>query len=112
MIDKILDAAGIPSRSARYTQPPAGTYGVFFDAETVDGPDAVQAGYGVPLTVQHDVTVELYEPTQDPGAEAALESALVAHGVTAWEKDDRYWLQSAQRYQVIYRFTYYEKRRA
>lgn len=112
MIDKILDASGIPSRSARYPQPPAETYGIYFDAETVDGPDAVLAGSGVPLNVQHDVSVELYEPIQDPDAEAAFEGALVAHGVTAWEKDDRYWLQNAQRYQVIYRFTFYEKRRA
>ena len=112
MIKEIFDAAGIPSRSARYTQPPAETYGVYFDAENVDGPDAVPGLPGVSLTVQHDVSAELYEPTQDPDAEAAFESALVAHGVTAWEKEDRYWLQNAQRYQVVYRFSYIEKRRA
>ena len=42
--------------------------------------------------------------------EAAIEAAICAKGLL-WAKEDRYWLQSVQRYQVVYTFDYYEKRR-
>ncbi len=104
MINTILTAAGLPYRAARYADPPAGTYAVFFDDVTTDGPD----GYNRIFT--HDVTVELYEPRPDDNAETAVEAALDAQGLP-WTKQARYWLDSVRRYQVIYEFTYYEKRR-
>ena len=105
MIKEILNAAGIPSWQGRSPNPPAKTYAIYFDDVAADGPD----GYN--LIFNHDVMVELYEPKADPDAEAALEAQLMAHGVH-WTKEDRYWLQNAQRYQVIYEFSYNEKRRA
>ena len=108
MIETILKAASIPCKPSRYAKPPANTYAVYFDDQTVDGPDPT--GAAVSLVVQHDVTVELYEPTQDPAIEAALEAELAARGII-WTKQARYWLQNVQRYQVIYEFTYIEKRR-
>ena len=104
MIETILKAAGLPYRQARYANPPSSTYAVYFDEVTADGPD----GYNRIFT--HDITVELYEPRLDDQAEAALEAALDAQGLH-WAKQSRYWLNSTQRYQVIYEFSYIEKRR-
>ena len=109
MVKEILTASGIPYRQGRFLNPPAETYGVYFDDTATDrGPDPLP---GAPLVIRHDAMVELYEPKPDPDAEAALEAQLTANGFH-WTKQDRYWLQNAQRYQVIYEFSYNEKRRA
>lgn len=104
MTDKILTTAGIPYRVGRFTKAKPATYAVVLDDVTTDGPD------GLPMILQHDVTVELYEDRPDPTAEYNLETALTGAGML-WTKQARYWLQSEQQYQVIYEFTYYEKRR-
>ena len=104
MINEILTAAGLPYRRARFPKPPATTYAVYLDDVTTDGPD------GYPRVLQHDISVELYEAAPDDAAEAAIETALMTTGLQ-WTKQDRYWLQTEQRYQVIYEFTYFEKRR-
>lgn len=108
MINTILQAAALPAWPGRCSDPPAGTYAIYFDEETVDGPDIPDAD--CPLVVTHDCMVELYEPTQDRVAEAALEAELKARGIL-WAKQARYWLQNVQRYQTIYEFTYTETRR-
>lgn len=109
MVNEILTASGIPYRQGRYPDPPAETYGVYFDDITTDeGPDPVP---GAPMLIRHSPLVELYEPKADPEAEAALEAEFIARGVS-WTKQDRYWLQNVQRYQVIYELDYIEKRRA
>lgn len=104
MIDTILSAAGIPAKAARYADPPKHTYAVYFDDVTADGAD------GRNLIRTHSVTVELYEPKRDAAAEAAIEAELDAQGIP-WTKQAAYWLSSVQRYQVVYEFDYYEKRR-
>lgn len=104
MVNDILTAAGIKGRRGRFTGNPPSTYAVWMDDITTDGPD------GRPWIRQHDITIELYESKPDDAKEAALEAALEAHGLH-YTKQDRYWLQSEQMYQVIYEFTYYTKRR-
>lgn len=104
MVDKILTAAGVRHRRGRFPKPPAGTYAVYMDDIPTDGPD------GQPRILRHDVTVELYEPQPDDASEAAVEEAITAEGVQ-WTKQDRYWIQSEQMYQVIYEFSYIERRR-
>ena len=113
MIETILTASGIPFRQGRYPDPPAKTYAVYFDNQEIDSADPVTpvTTWGFPLIVRHDAEVELYEPKPDPDAEAALEAELTARGAP-WTKQDRYWLQNVQRYQIIYEFSYTEKRRA
>lgn len=105
MVNKILTAAGIAYRRSRFTKPPAGTYAVWMDDITTDGPDGMP-----PSIFHHSVTVELYEPKPDDAAVAALEAQLSARGLH-WTKQDRYWIQSEQMYQTIYEFNYIEKRR-
>lgn len=104
MVNSVLKAAGIPFRRARFLKPPAGTYAVYTDDIETDGGDGLVAWY------HHNITVELYEPTPDDKAEQRIENELAAEGVQ-FDKQDRYWLQSEQRYQVIYEFAYIEKRR-
>ena len=110
MIPELLTAAGVPNRRARWTSPPAETYAVYFDDVTVDAPDPVAppTPEGMPRAYFHDVTVELYEPRPDDAAENAIEAELNARGIP-WAKQDRYWLQDVQRYQVIYTFAYNTK---
>lgn len=105
MVTEILTAAGIPYRRGRLTGRKAPTEAVYLDDITATGPD------GLPCILHHDITVELYEDRPDDAAERALEDAITAAGLR-WTKQDRYWLQSEQMYQVIYEFTYIEKRRA
>lgn len=106
MIEKVLTASGVPYRQTRFLRPPAGTYAVYMDDVETDGPD------GIPCIFHHDATVELYapNPADSADAEAAVEAALRAAGLH-WKKQSRYWIQSEQRYQTIYEFTYTEKRR-
>lgn len=105
MVDLILTTAGVTYRHARFPSPPSGTYAVYLDDIETDGPDGMNRIY------RHGVTVEVYEPFPDADTEAAIEAALDAEGIP-WTKQDRYWLQSEQLYQVIYEFDYIEKRRA
>lgn len=112
MINDILTAAGVLHRQGRFLKVPADTYAVYFDDVTVDGADRVtpSAGGRLPCIYQHDVSVEVYEPKPDDEIEAAIEAELDARGLT-WSKQDRYWLPDAQRYQVIYEFSYTTKNR-
>lgn len=103
MVKELLTAAGIPERGSRFVKPPAGTYAVWFDDITTDGPDGAP-----PRIFTHDTRIELYEHKKDPAAEAALEAQMSANGLH-WDKEDRIWIQSEQLYQVIYTFSRIEK---
>ena len=108
MTADILTAAGVTNRQGRFLRMPAETYAVFFDDKTVDAADRVSADGRLPGIVTHDVTIEVYEPTPDDKAEAAIEAELDARGLS-WTKQDRIWVDDAHRYQVIYEYSYTEK---
>lgn len=102
MIKEILNSADIPSKEARFPDPPEGTYAVYFDSTTADGPD------GINRIFTHDGTVELYAPIIDPNAKKALERELNARGIH-YTTQGWYWLDAIRRYQEIYEFTFIEK---
>ncbi len=102
MIEEVLAAATIPGWPSRCPDPPDGTYAIYFDTVSADGPDNANRIF------THDAIIELYEPKQDAVAEYSLEGALDNRGLH-WTKQSRYWLQNIQRYQVIYEFTYMTK---
>lgn len=105
MVTKILTQAGVPHRKARYTaQPLPDTYAVYFDDRTANGAD------GINCLITHNITIEVYEAKPDDATEIAIEDALDAAGLE-WTSQARYWIAEEQRYQVIYEFTYIEKRR-
>lgn len=110
MIPEILTAAGILHRHGRFTRPQSETYAVYFDDVERDGADPVKpiGTAGLPGVYHHTCRVELYEPKPDGEKEAAIEAELNARGLP-WSKEDRYWLQDVQRYQVIYEFEYTTK---
>ena len=105
MVTEILTASGLPFRRGRFPSPPKGTYAVYTDDQETTGADLSPW-----RVIEHDLTVELYEATPDDTAEAAVEAAINAQGLP-WVKQDRYWLQDEQRYQVVYEINYTEKRR-
>lgn len=111
MLNEILTAAGVlHDPRGRFLRMPDQTHAVTFDNIDRDGADrvgAIPAG-GLPGVYHHSGTIELYEPKPDPEAEAAIERELDARGLD-WEKQDRYWLQDVQRYQVIYETSYTTK---
>lgn len=104
MVTDILRATGIPFRKTRFLKPPSGTYAVYTDDMETLGGDNLVAIY------HHQITIELYESGLDDDAEEKIQAVLSNAGIH-WEKQDRFWLQNEQRYQVIYEFDYYEKRR-
>jgi hypothetical protein len=104
MVNEILTASGVNYKKARFVAPPSGSYAVYTDDIETDGPDGINAIF------KHHITVELFESQPDDAIEAAIEAALDAAGVY-WEKQDRFWIQTEQRYQIIYEFDYIEKRR-
>lgn len=105
MVKEILAAAGIQGRGSRFAKPPAGTYAVWFDDITTDGPDGMP-----PRIFTHDVTLEIYASKKDDAALQALEAQLNARGLH-WTRQDWLWIQSEQMYQAIYEFSHIEKRR-
>lgn len=105
MVTNILNRAGVKYRQSRYTiKPLPDTYAVYFDDREMGGAD------GLNCIVTHNITIELYESKPDDATETAIEAALDFYGIP-WTSQARYWIQSEQRYQVIYEFTYTEKRR-
>lgn len=106
MIHEILTDAGVKYAQGRFIRMPADTHAVYFDDIEVETGDRTGNPIeGLPRIYHHDVTVELYEPKPDEPAETAIEAALDVRGIP-WTKQDRYWLADAQRYQVIYEFSY------
>ncbi len=106
MVKRVLIGAGFVEgetfRETRFLKPPKTTYAVFMDSFTRRGAD------GLNLIKDHNYIIELYSYALDPGAEARIEATLDELGLE-YEKEDRYWLQEEQLYQVIYRFRYIEK---
>ena len=108
MIREILAAAIIPSRAARYPDPPE-SYAVYFDSVNTDVP-GINPDAGPAFSVQHDCTVELYAPSIEAGDEALhrLTAQLDARGIR-YTTQGWYWLSAIQRYQEIIEFTHIEK---
>lgn len=102
MTETMLNAAGIKNRETRFPSPQHGTYAIWMENITADGPD------GFNRIFTHDATVELYAPEPDPKAEADFEKQLDAAGLH-YEKQSRYWLQIERLYQTIYEYTYIKK---
>lgn len=110
MVKKILTGAGFVEdetfRETRFLKPPEITYAVFMDSYRFGGGDSVA------FTKRHSITIELYEYAPDPNAEALVEAMLKEYYplmVDGWEKEDRYWIEEEQLYQVVYTFDYIEK---
>lgn len=105
ILSQILAASEASYRQSRFPSPPSSTYIVWTDDKTTDGPDLAFPSF----TVEHNITLEVYEPNMDDATEQKIETALTAAAI-AYEKQDRYWLEDIQRYQTTYDFTIYRKK--
>lgn len=106
MVKEVLTGAGFVEgetfRETRFLKPPRTTYAVFMDSFTRRGAD------GLNLIKDHNYTIELYSYAPDPEAEARIEKSFDDLGLE-YEKDDRFWIQEEQLYQVVYTFDFVEK---
>lgn len=106
MVKQVLTGAGFEEgktfKETRFLKPPKTTYAIYTDSFTRRGAD------GLNLIKEHDYTIELYSYTPDPEAEARIETILDELGLE-YNKDDRYWIQEEQLYQVVYSFRFIEK---
>lgn len=106
MVKQILTDAGfvegITFKETRFLSPPKTTYTIFMDSFTKRGADCLN------LITEHDYTIELYSYAQDPEAESRIEAILDQYGID-FSKDNRYWINDEQLYQVVYTFNFIEK---
>lgn len=106
MVKEVLTGAGFVEgktfKETRFLKPPKTTYAIYLDSYTRRGADALN------LVKEHTYTIELYSDTPDPEAEARIETTLDLLGLE-FNKDDRYWIQEEQLYQVVYTFDFIEK---
>ena len=106
MVKRVLTGAGFVEdktfRETRFIKPPKTTYALFMDSFTRRGAD------GLNLIKDHAYTIELYSYVPDPDAEARVE-AMLDELRLEYEKEDRYWIQDEQLYQVVYTFNHIEK---
>lgn len=106
MVRQVLTSAGFEEgntfKETRFLKPPKTSYAIYLDAFTRRGAD------GLNLIKEHDYTIELYSYTPDPEAERNIENCLDHYGLE-YSKDDRYWIQEEQLYQVVYTFRFIEK---
>lgn len=106
MVDTILTGAGFVHGKTYietgFRRPPTETYAIYLDDKTVRGSDSLN------LVEEHSVSIELYEYSKDPEAEARIEAQFNALGLN-YQKQARYWLEDEQLYQVVYTFDYIRK---
>lgn len=103
----ILEAAGFVRnrtyRETRFLKPPKSTYAVYNDTWNVRGADEDNN------IREHEVNIELYEYEPDPDAEARIEAALDGQAIP-YIRQNRYWIDDQQLYQVIYEYNWIEKK--
>ena len=107
MVNTILSGAGFvlgeTYKETRFLKPPSITYAIYGDYQVHRGADDIN------LLTDHDITIELYEYKPDPDAERRIEAQFDKLGIE-FEKQARYWIQEEQLYQVVYEFSYIEKK--
>ncbi len=106
MVKNVLRTAGFVGgktfKETRFLKPPKETYAVYLDSYLRRGSDDLN------LIKEHNYTIELYSYAPDPEAEKRIEEALDSFGLE-YEKNDRYWINEEQLYQVVYDFDFIEK---
>ena len=106
MVKRVLTDAGFIEnktfKECRFLKPPTTTYAIYLDSYEARGADNLN------MIKDHEYIIELYSSTPDPGAEHRIEASLDKFAL-AYEKEDRYWLESEGLYQVIYSFEFLEK---
>lgn len=104
MVDNIFKDTNIPYKETRFIKAPSTTYAIYTDSINRRGGDTKN------FLVDHRIFIELYSSSLDHESEEKLETNLDAY-VMNYNKSERVWLNDEKKYQVIYDFSYTEKRR-
>ena len=106
LIDDILQGAGFEKnktyRETRFITPPKSSYVIFNASYDRRGADNMN------LLKDYDATFELYSSKPDETSEVNIEKQFDLKGI-AYLKQERYYIQTEQLYQVIYEFSFIEK---
>ena len=106
MVKRVLTRAGFVEnetfRETLFLRSPKTTYAIFNISYESRGADYCN------LIKDHDDTIELYSYVADPDAESRVEEALDYFGLE-YDKEERYWIQEEQLYQVAYHINHVEK---
>lgn len=106
MVKQILKEAGFIQnetfRELRFLRPPKTTYAVWLESFSRRGSDDRNR------ITEHEYTIELYSYQIDIDAEKRIENVLDYHSIP-YSKNERYWIESEQLYQVVYTFDFIDK---
>lgn len=102
MVDLIFNGLDIPYRETRFIQPPRKTYAVYQHSIDRRGADDRN------MISENSLSIELYSYKPDSVAEKLIEHRLDELAMP-YEKQERYWIESEQLYQVIYSLDYITK---
>lgn len=106
LIDDILQGAGFVQnktyKETRFITPPKDTYVVFNRSYERRGADKLNC------LKEYDVTFEMYSTSPDSQKEQNIEAEFDKRFLF-YTKQERYFIQSEQLYQVIYEFSYIER---
>lgn len=102
MVVKILTELGIPFKKTLFRKAPKTTYAVYHEPFTRRGGDNIN------LIKAFEYSIELYSYAPDPQTEKDLEDLFDKYGIE-YEKQECFWIESEQLYQVIYDFEYITK---
>ncbi len=111
MVVKILSAAEIQHAETLFPRgQPEGVFAVYGDRISADGSDERLS------LLEHDVTVELYEPAEWAGREErdrlidVLDEYYEDGLVQSWDCEMRVWLEDVRLFLTTYHFSYLERR--
>lgn len=106
LVDDILQGAGLTQnktyKETRFITPPKETYAIFNQSYERRGADLYNC------LKEYDVTIEIYSLKPDEQMERNIEAEFDKRSIF-YTKQERYFIQSEQLYQVIYEFSYLEK---
>ena len=92
-----------PYRETKFKTPPKEDYCVWNDSKNTYGADNKN------LVVEHNISIELYEYSPNDDLEESIEARFDDLAIF-YDKQERYWLDSEKLFQIVYEFTYLEKK--
>lgn len=103
MVKDILEAVGLSYKKSRFLKPPNSIYAVYTDDSSGRGSDEKN------LLTEHNITIEVYSKKINEEMEIKIENELDERGIE-YKKQDWYYIESEQLFQLIYEFSYIKKK--
>ena len=90
-------------KETKFKNPPKEDYCVWNDSKSVYGADRKN------LIEEHNISIELYEYSPNDSLEEQIEARFDSLGIP-YDKQERYWLDDEKLYQIVYEFSYLQKK--